>query len=97
MYMLRQDLRPGLCDVRAGVLTGGIYHTTAMKRSVLINPNTVGQKMRADHLFLVKPITWNMNRLTLLMLSYFPFNMPSNRLQLDRAQFSDNDKYLLPH
>lgn len=69
----RQDLRPGLCDLRAGVLTSDIYHTTAMKRTALISPNMVGQKMRAEHLFLGKPITWNMNRLTLLMLSYFPF------------------------
>lgn len=57
----------------------------------------VDQEMKAGHLYLGKFITWGTKMLTLLMLSYFPLKMPSDRLQVSRAWFSNNDRYVPPH
>lgn len=71
MQMLEQGSTPGLCDYRAGVLTSNI--TQQQQKDALISPNMIDQEMRVGHLLLGKSITWDANKLTLLMLSHFPF------------------------
>lgn len=71
MRMLEQGSTPGLCDCRAGVLTSNI--TQQQQKDALISPNMIDQEMRVGHLLLGKSITWDTNKLTLLMLSHFPF------------------------
>lgn len=51
------------------------------------------REMRAGHLNLGKFITWGTKELTLLILTYFPLKMPSNRLQLSRAWLIMMDMY----
>lgn len=43
------------------------------RRTALISPNMIDQEMRVGHLLLGKSINWDTNKLTLLMLSHFPF------------------------